>query len=261
MDALRLVLIIVGVVILVGIYLYSTRKRGTYEYDIDDTEVKERLDYFQSRRPSTDTERLNNLDPDDLSGQPAPASNNESSGERLPETALARSHAASAPSIPEAQPESINAVQGFPELIVLNIMARPGGAFHGPDVLNAVQTAGLEFGARGIFHRFTSGDGKRRPVFSLANMLEPGSFDFEDMAAFSTVGLTLFMQLPALADSLGTYEDMLSMAHAMASTLNGDVCDERRNILTLQAIEHTKEQLREYTYKLMVARKRAELER
>lgn len=276
MDALRLVLIIIGVLILVGIYLYSTRKRGAHEDNINEVRIMDRPGYTQARPPSTDAESLINPDSNNLSEQlaqlggmvsqykakPAPASSDVSGNDRQHTAAQTQSPADTHPQVtPEVQQEAMRAVQGLPELVVLNIMVRPGGVFHGADVLDAVQSAGLEFGDRGIFHRFTSTGGTRRPVFSLANILEPGSFDFEDMAAFSTVGLTLFMQLPALADSVHSYEEMLGTAQAIADALKGDVYDERRSILTLQAIEHTREQLREFTYKLMVARKRAELER
>lgn len=263
MDALRLILIIVGVLILAGIYLYSTRKRGAHEDNINDVRIMSRPDYSQAHLPSPDAESLINPDSNNLSEQlaqlggmvsqykakPAPASSDESGNERLLEA------------LQYPQQEAVRVVSGLPELIVLNIMVRPGGVFHGPDVLDAVQGTGLEFGDRGIFHRFTGTGKSRRPVFSLANILEPGSFDFEDMAAFSTVGLILFMQLPTLTDSVHSYEEMLGTAQAIAAALKGDVCDERRSILTLQAIEHTREQLREFTCKLMVARKRAELER
>ncbi len=158
----------------------------------------------------------------------------------------------------EVQQEDFSGRDKFPQVIILNVLASHGRLFQGTDILNALHAAGMEFGDMGIFHRFTLASGRRRPVFSLANMIEPGSFDYEDMAAFSTSGLTFFMQLPAPIDNLDAYEDMLLMAHSIAELLDGDVCDERRNILTLQAIDYTRELLREFTHKLMVARKRAE---
>lgn len=166
--------------------------------------------------------------------------------------------------LPSPKPETvqqnndIDVVAGFPQIVVLNIIGRHGARFQGAEILNAVRAAGMEFGDMGIFHRSNTDNGRSRPIFSLANMLEPGSFDFENLAAFNTAGLTLFMQLPTPVDNLMAYEDMLTSAQAVANTLNGDVCDEWRNILTLQAIDHTREQLREFNYKLKVARKRAE---
>jgi cell division protein ZipA len=196
--------------------------------------------------------------------EPSIEADNSFSGEPLPETPPVKNQSQfqisdPTPANSEVLRQSvIDGVAGFPQIIVLNIVARHGVSFRGTEMLNAVHAAGMEFGDMGIFHHFNSDNGRRCPIFSLANMLEPGSFDFEDMAAFSTAGLTLFMQLPAPVDSLMAYEDMLTTAQAIATSINGDVCDERRNLVTLQAIEHTREQLREFNYKLMVARKRAE---
>ena len=131
MDALRLILIIVGVLILAGIYLYSTRKRGAHEDNINDVRIMSRPDYSQAHLPSPDAESLINPDSNNLSEQlaqlggmvsqykakPAPASSDESGNERLPEA------------LQYPQQEAVRVVSGLPELIVLNIMVRPGGVF------------------------------------------------------------------------------------------------------------------------------------
>ena len=80
-------------------------------------------------------------------------------------------------------------------VIALNVMAREGQRFHGLDILNATQEQGFVFGEMSLFHIYPDEADKRRPLCSLANTIEPGSFDIEHMAETETPGLLLFMQL------------------------------------------------------------------
>ncbi len=143
------------------------------------------------------------------------------------------------------------------ELIVLHILAAQDGSFQGNDILKAVEATGLSFGVRDIFHRLSPID---VPVFSLANMLQPGRFDLAEMDSFYTTGLILFLALPGPVDALIAYDDMLAAGRSLAAELDGVLCDEARNILTLQAIEYTHDRLRDFNYKLLIARKRADQE-
>jgi cell division protein ZipA len=157
---------------------------------------------------------------------------------------------ASAAPAPPALPD------GGPSLIVtLHIMA-PEGRRHlrGPDILAAANKTGLVTGARRILHHM-SADTPARVVFSVASMREPGSFDLEHIDTFSTPGLVVFMCLPGPADALAMYEDMIDHARRLAHALDGEVYDERRSVLTLQTVEHTREQIRDFNRRLLLAQK------
>ena len=48
---------------------------------------------------------------------------------------------------------------------------------------------------------------------------------------------------------------MIDQARRLAHALGGEVCDERRSVLTLQTVEHTREQIRDFNRKLLLAQK------
>ena len=127
-------------------------------------------------------------------------------------------------------------------IVVLNIMAHQGQAFDGAAILNATHDAGLVFGDMQIFHYIYNS----APLFSLANALNPGSFDINAIENTTTPGLTLFLRLPGPIDGLAAFDRMYSVATQMASTLGGEVCDARRTILTAQALEKQRDEIAEH---------------
>ncbi len=137
-------------------------------------------------------------------------------------------------------------------VIVLNVMAKAGRQFAGMDVLDALYANYLRHGEMMIFHRYSE-EGDRRPIFSLANTVEPGTFDLNTIEQLQTPGLSLFMQLPAPIDSREAFELMLKTGRNLAEQLGGDLCDERRNVLTLQSIGHLKEQIESFQFRRKMA--------
>ncbi|MDZ7804648.1 cell division protein ZipA [Thiohalophilus sp.] len=137
-------------------------------------------------------------------------------------------------------------------VIVLNVMAKAGRQFAGMDILDALYANDLRHGEMMIFHRYPE-QGGGRPVFSLANTVEPGTFDLHAIEQLQTPGVSLFMQLPAPIDSREAFELMLKTGRNLAEQLGGDLCDERRNLLTLQTIGHLKEQIESFLFRRKMA--------
>lgn len=137
----------------------------------------------------------------------------------------------------------------LPDLILqINIVAR-GEPFTGEQVLAAMDQVEMHAGEHDIFHRFDNraAKGKKpKSLFSLASLVEPGSFPLKKMKAFSTPGLTLFAQLPGPRDGLLIYSDMLYVAERLARLLDARLKDENRSTLTKQTIEHTRERIAEH---------------
>lgn len=129
-------------------------------------------------------------------------------------------------------------------IVTLFVVAREGTSFNGPDLIVAAEKAGLEFGDMGIYHRLVDGKRELGPIFSVANMLKPGSFDLGRLDALRTPGLSFFMTLPAPLPALDAWDTMLPTAQRLAELLDGQVLDEERNALGRQRIAHIRDELR-----------------
>ena len=141
------------------------------------------------------------------------------------------------------------AVGGERLIVVLNVMAKQGRRFHGLDILNTLRDQGFEFGDMNLFHAYVDQSNKTRPLCSIANTVEPGTFDIEHMAEMETLGLSLFMQLPGPMEDRLAFDRILQLARALAEQLDGDLCNESRNMLTLQTIGHMKERIEAFHFK------------
>ncbi|MCL4315686.1 MAG: cell division protein ZipA [Gammaproteobacteria bacterium] len=142
------------------------------------------------------------------------------------------------------------------EVITLHVISLKD--LPGPDIIASLKAVDMQFGAMRIFHRHQP-EPASRPIFSLANMVEPGYIPAdEDIENFSTRGLALFMPLPNVQDGMTAFEDMFAAARQLAEKLDAEVCDERRNVLTLQALEHTRERIREWQRLQLLAQARCQ---
>ena len=115
-----------------------------------------------------------------------------------------------------------------------------------PDIVVAAEKAGLSYGHMGVFHRLVDNHPERGPVFSVANIMKPGSFDMANIQAMETPAIAFFLTLPAPMAALDAWETMLPTAQRMAELLDGVVLDESRNALGRQRIAHIRDDLRAY---------------
>jgi cell division protein ZipA len=92
-----------------------------------------------------------------------------------------------------------------------------------------------------IFHCLDEFDDGTRVYFSMANMVKPGTFPFDDLDGFSTPGLMLFAQLDGQPEDLTILEEMIATARKLATTLGGDVFDDSRRPLTVRKEEEMRQ--------------------
>lgn len=127
------------------------------------------------------------------------------------------------------------------KIIAIHVLAREGHVFSGTEIMDCVRQLGLHFGDMDIFHRL---DSNGHSIFSLANAIEPGVFDLSAMDEMSTPALLLIMSLPNPVAPLEAYDSMLDTARALTDSLNGRLCDETRSVLTRQAIDAQRDELK-----------------
>jgi cell division protein ZipA len=186
----------------------------------------------------------------------APAAERTASAAERTTSTVERS--ASAPDAPprrrEAEKPASADSRAPDEVLIVNVMARKGELFSGPELLEAMLGQGLRYGDMDIFHRHESADGRGRILFSAANIVVPGTLDLTAMEDFTTPGISLFLSLPIASDSLSAYNLMVATAQAIADALQGELKDEQRSVMTRQTIEHGRQRVIEYERKRRLAK-------
>jgi len=114
------------------------------------------------------------------------------------------------------------------DVVALYLVAQRENELKGEQVLSSTFATQLEYGQMNIFHRK---DSNGKIIFSMSNMMEPGSFDFDHMHEMTTRGVSLFIQLSLCDDPVKALDDMLICAHSLASMLNAQLCDQNRQLL------------------------------
>lgn len=138
-----------------------------------------------------------------------------------------------------------------PEVFMLHVMARDREGFRGDDILHILLACDLRFGDMNFFHRHEFEAGRGAIQFSVANMMQPGVFDIDNMGDFNTPGLLFFLTLPGPEDMMKAFDYMLETAQAVARNLDGDVLDESRSVLSKQSLEHCRQQIRDLERRLL----------
>ena len=140
------------------------------------------------------------------------------------------------------------------EVIIINVMAKMGTLIKGKQLLPVLLKNSMQLGEMNIFHRHADADGKGPVMFSMANMVKPGTFTMGEMEDFTTPGVSIFMQLPKKLGNMQCFEQMLKTAEALKEDLDVLLKDENRSVFTLQTIEHSRQRIRDFELE-MLARK------
>lgn len=234
-STLRWILVIAGIVILAGIFLFGSpdRKRKSRA-------SRKRVHAQRVRRePALDSD---NLEPgaDDIDGDArqaelaigAPTDYDDGlSGENRIEPRLDSKPKAPSGPLPD-------------RIITLFLQARDNHVITGIELLDAALKSGLVFGSHDIFHRIHEEDVE--PVFSMANLTKPGSFDKNAWNTMEIRGVTMFMTLPGPRNALDAWDSMLATSRRLAELLHADLLDDEHKVFTRQCSLKIKEELREY---------------
>lgn len=130
-------------------------------------------------------------------------------------------------------------------MLALTVVAQ-GRQLRGSQVLKAITASGLSYGKMGIFHFFSPTRPGPRALFSVANVVEPGTFNLAQMEEVSTPGMILFANVTRPEEAMSTFNIMLEKARQLAAALDASVCDGRRSTLSKQGIEHIYSEIGEF---------------
>jgi cell division protein ZipA len=143
--------------------------------------------------------------------------------------------------------------QVTPEVLSISVVMPTHQMMSGASLLPNLLTLGLKHGEMNIFHRHQDNAGNGAVTFSLANMMNPGTFDLDTIETFATQGITLFMMLPNAGHSFTVYEQMLSAAKQLGKEFDAQLLDEKRNVITKQTEQHYMSRIRDFEIKYRVA--------
>ncbi len=218
MDGLRWLLLIAGVLVIAGVYLYSRRER-----DKPDEEVS-----VDRREPTLGDDSIETESLPDMS---------ESEEFEVPD---------------EPEPAPAQAAGGSQKIVTLRIVARNRGAFKGDELILSLRGIGMRHGKFGIFHRFEGAD-EEQTIFSAASLVEPGSFDLANIKDQEIPGISLFQVLPGPIDGAAAFDMMMESARTLAQSLDGELLDESGSSLSIQRERYMREEIIQFEHALPVA--------
>lgn len=254
---LREWLVIVGVLIILVIVADGFRRylgRSTLKFKLDRklisqfSEEPETSEILGPARVAKTKEPVLGIDPSELSAEPQVFESmepihfdNEPLADEPDEPEVpVHSAAVAVPQEPATDAEEIS------DIFIIYVESQSPEGFRGPDLLQSVLESGMRFGDMEIFHRHESMSGIGDKLFSMANALNPGVFDLDNLEAFSTRSLCFFMSLPGPKQPRQAFELMLAAARKLSTELGGEMKDDSRSDLTGQTIEHYRQRVLDF---------------
>jgi len=233
MAELRWILLFLGVVVVGTVYLLSRRNSSRLDDGPEFDGVR--------REPVIDRQDLPAVeDGDDESATPIvselPAISSDSEAE-VDDAALGQVES----SFELVEPEKI---------VTLRVAFSAAHKLPGQTLIDLFRNFGLRYGRFKIFHKFSSEKATTgSPVFSVASITEPGSFDLANIDEQKIPGLTLFMVLPGAVEGRLAFESMLDLARAAADQFEGEVLDDAGITLSIQRAGYIRDEIIDYERK------------
>ena len=228
MDGLRWLLLLFGLLVVVGVYFYSRRERDA-----------------KQQQPTARAQRPDRVEPS-LDGSSTTA-DTELQEEQYVEPDVAYD----LDDEPDAEPVE-PAPSPKQKIVTMRLVAKKHGAFAGDDLVLNLRSVGMRHGKFGIFHRY-QGDDERKVVFSAASLVEPGSFDLENVKNQKIPGISLFLVLPGPLDGCQAFDLMMEAGRTLTKALHGELLDESGSTLSIQRERYLREEIIQYQHGIKVA--------
>ncbi len=225
MDGLRWLLLLFGLLVILGVYLYSRREQAKRT----DAAITER------RTPTLDAIA------EDYTAEEGKAGRGEATAE-VPDPEVATSEG-------RPQPDDAPIAQ---KIVALRIIARDGGVFAGDELVVSLRGIGMRHGKFGIFHRLDGND-EGRSIFSAASLVEPGSFDLANIKLQKIPGISLFLTLPGPVEGTEAFDLMMAAARTLAQSLDAELLDESGSTLSIQRERYLREEIVQFEHSNKVA--------
>ena len=213
MDGLRWLLLLVGLLVIGGVYLYSRREKAPADED------EAPLDRVE---PSLD-------DANPVAEQ------------------FLIDEETSSDDVGVEDEEDLTAADTPQKIVTVRIVAREKKSVPGDELILSMRGIGLRHGKFGIFPRYDGSD-ESKTIFSAASLLEPGSFDLQNIKGQEIPGISLFMVLPGPVDSTEAFDSMMAAARTLTQSLNGELLDESGSTLSIQRERYLREEIIQFQH-------------
>lgn len=227
MDGLRWLLLLIGLLVIAGVWWYSRRERDESRPSPGPTRSKRIEPSLDGSQPPADI---------DVQAEAYEAERDEFRSDDPPPDTLGEKEASGPPR---------------QKIVTMRLVAKKHGAFAGDDLILNLRAVGMRHGKFGIFHRYDDGD-ERKVVFSAASLVEPGSFDLENIGSQKIPGISLFMVLPGPMDGARAFDLMMDAGRNLAKTLNAEVLDESGSTLSIQRERYLREEVIQHQHGITV---------
>lgn len=239
MDNLRLILLGIGVIFIIGIYVWEISRRENKDkkqndvasgfstqdaFPDDFNDISVDMSAAQSADEATDYADLGTIltqERDQILNKTPPEDERLASFYDDEEIQAIREEVSS--DISNKQ-EKNNNVAEAQDVLVLYIKARYERVISGMEIKRAAKECSMLYGDKNIFHYFgvINPEADAEPLFSMANLYEPGEFDIEQIHRLRTKGLVLFMY-PPKKDAFQTFEKFISSVQRLAASLGAEI--------------------------------------
>jgi len=216
MDGLRWILLLSGLLVVAGVYLYSRRERN---------------------RPDREPTPSVPDGPATAAGKKEPsifAEESEDRAERAPD------------------PDTGPAPKTAQKIVAIRVVSGEHKLMPGDELVLSLRGIGMRHGKFGIFHRYEGND-ESKVIFSAASLIEPGSFDLENIREQKYPGVSLFMILPGPIDGAEAFDLMIVAGRALAKTMNAELLDETGSTLSIQRQRYLREEIIQYQHGMSVS--------
>ena len=218
MEDLRWLLLIFGLLAIAGVYLYSRKEKKASD-----------------AKPAS-TDRVE------------PSLDGSEQDDELPRDSEDHINDASVED-PDDEPTQQESPQ---KIVTVRIVAHEEASFAGDELVLSMRGIGLQHGEFGIFHRL-DGNEEGRTIFSAASLIEPGSFDLQNIKGQEIPGISLFLVLPGPVECIEAFDMMLAAARILTQSLSGELLDESGSTLSIQRERYLREEIIQFQHSNLVA--------
>ncbi len=142
--------------------------------------------------------------------------------------------------------EEVDKTKEFEQRVYSLIIQAPKGShYKGSDFMPLFLSQGLKFGEMNIFHRYKSvGKNPGKPIYSIANAVEPGTFDLNSIDSFRTPAFAIFSNFAGEKEFASHYGNLVKTADFFVKELGGSLLDESQQVYSKQAHNERLEEIK-----------------